>query len=149
MKKTIVKQHADLLEKIEIIDEEKWLYIHYWKGNYEKKAMFLKHRDKSIESHFDDFFAENAVTYEMKREVNKIIKKQKGELEFLLKASSLHMGIGIMFAIAFLAGFKIGSLLDLMYGTYPLFTVIGLFSGIGLAGFTGFKMFQKYLKPQM
>jgi hypothetical protein len=59
------------------------------------------------------------------------------------------LGIGIMFAIACLAGFKLGSKLDLMFGAYPLFTVIGLFSGIGLAGFTGFKMIQTYLTPKL
>jgi hypothetical protein len=147
MKKTIVKKHDELIEKIEIIDEEKWVYVHYWRGDYEKKAMFLKSEEKSIEAHFQDFYNENAVTYEMIHETNKIIRKEKNELEYLLKASSLHLGLGIMFAIACIAGFKLGSKLDLVYGVYPVFTITGLFLAIGLGGLTGFIMIRKYLTP--
>ncbi|MCT8136862.1 AtpZ/AtpI family protein [Anaerobacillus sp. CMMVII] len=149
MKKTIVKQHEDMLEKMEIINEDRWIYVHYWRGNHEKTAIFLKDTDKSIDHYFQEFYSENAVTFQMICEVNKFIRKQKDDLEYVLKVSSLHLSLGIMFALACLAGFKLGSKLDVIYGIYPLFTLIGLFIGIGFAGFSGYKMIQKFLKPDM
>lgn len=149
MKRTFIKKNEDVIEKFELIDEEKWVYVHYSRGKHEKKAMFLKKRGKPLKYHLQDFFIENGVTYEMTRDVNRVILHEKVDFEDLVKASSLHMGIGIMFAIACITGFKLGAKLDLMFGRYPLFTLIGLFLGISLGGFTAFKMMKKYLIPHM
>lgn len=147
MKRTIIKKHDNFEEKFEFIDEEKWVYVHYSRDEYHKKAMFLKNDEQSIEHHLDDFFKENNVTFRMEHEIKKVLYKQKLNLETLLKASSLHLGIGIMFALSCIIGFKLGTHFDITYEKYPLFTLIGLFTGIGLASFTGYKMIKKYIMP--
>ena len=49
------------------------------------------------------------------------------------------MGIGWYFAISIVGGIVGGLLLDGWLDTKPLFTILGLFAGLALAAYGGFK----------
>lgn len=73
-------------------------------------------------------------------------KGRKDFTNFLLKAISMYLVIGIAVALSVFAGYKIGANLDIRYSFFPTFTLIGIFSGIGAGSLTGFFIIQKYMK---
>jgi F0F1-type ATP synthase assembly protein I len=154
MKHMFTKYLGRVTENLELGFEEKWIYVHYQKGSIEKTACLLKNKMKSDEVYLDEFFEENKVSEEMKKEVNKFFKNEKNNNDahwneftiFLMKALSLNMVFGITIAISVYGGYKLGSLLDTHYNIYPPFTLIGTFLGIGIGGVTVYSMVHKYFK---
>lgn len=70
-------------------------------------------------------------------------------INFLLKALSLNMVFVFTLALSVYTGYKLGLFLDDRYESYPTFTLIGTFSGVGLGMATVYLMIQKYLKPSI
>jgi len=154
MKHKFTKYLGRVTENLELSFEEKWIYVHYTRGSSEKTACLLKNENKSEEEYLETFFQENKVSSEMKKEVNKFLKNERNRrndihwnefTNFLLKALSLNMAIGIAIALSVYGGFKLGTFLDGRYEVYPVFTLIGTFLGIGIGGLTVYSMVQKYV----
>jgi hypothetical protein len=157
MRHKFTKNLGRVTEKLEFGFEEKWIYVHYKKGDLEKTACLLKNENKSEEEYLNGFFEENKVSEEMKNEVKTFFSNGKNYsrehwnefTSFLIKALSLNMVFGITIAISVFGGYKLGDLLDDRYGIYPVFTLIGTFLGIGIGGATVYSMVQKYFKPSI
>ncbi|MDF2854600.1 MAG: hypothetical protein K0Q87_451 [Neobacillus sp.] len=154
MKHKFTKYLGRVTENLELGFEDKFIYVHYTKGNIEKTACILKNENKSELEYLEKFFSDNNVSEEMRKDVKKFIKSGKdtdGEewnefTNFLMKTLSLNMVFGITIALTVFAFYKLGSYLDTTYGLYPMFTLIGTFFGIGIGGLTGYVMYQKYFK---
>ena len=76
-------------------------------------------------------------------------KQWKEFTNFLMKTLSINMVFGITVAVTVYGGYKVGTFLDARYSLYPLFTLVGLFSGIGIGGLAGYVMVQKYFKSSV
>ena len=154
MKHKFTKYLGRVTENLELGFEDKFIYVHYTKGNTEKTACILKNENKTEIEYLEDFFADNNVSEEMRKDVRKFLKSDKdanGEewnefTNFLMKTLSLNMVFGITIALTVFAFYKLGSYLDTTYSFYPMFTLIGTFFGIGIGGLTGYVMYQKYFK---
>lgn len=152
MKQKFIKHFNRITESIEIGIEESWIHIHYKKDMVEKTVFALRNNKVTIEAYFEEFFEENRVSEEMKTDVREYLKnlKQPANLHwrefkhFLSKAISLHLVFGITIALLAFGGYKLGLILDNHYFQYPLFTVIGFFSGIVIGGFLTYGIGQKY-----
>jgi hypothetical protein len=153
MKQTFTKYIGRVTEELELNLEDKWIYAHYTRGAFEKTACILKNGNKSQVDYLNGFFKENSVSDEMKKEVDKYLMNLKDSngsthwkefTNFLLKTLSLNTALGIAIAIAVYLGYLLGTRLDAHYNISPLFTLLGIFSGIGLGGFAGYSMVQKY-----
>jgi hypothetical protein len=150
-----IKHFNRITESIEIGLKESWIYIHYTKDTIEKTVYALKNEDMSIEDYFEKFFHENNVSDEMQKDVRHYLQNEKIPsnahweefINFLLKALSLHMVFGVTIALTVFAGYKLGNLLDHQYQLYPLFTVVGFFSGILIGGLITYFLGQKYAHP--
>jgi F0F1-type ATP synthase assembly protein I len=156
MKQTFTKYMGRVTEKLELDLEDKFIYAHYTKGSIEKTACILKNENKSQVDYLSGFFKENSVSDTMKKEVEKYLMNVKDSnstapwkefTNFLLKTLSLHTALGISIAIAVYLGYLLGTMLDERYTIFPLFTLTGIFLGIGIGGFTAYSMVQKYSKP--
>lgn len=156
MKQTFTKYLGRITEKLELGLEEKWIYLHYTKGTFERTACILKNAEKSQQEYLEGFYKENGVSEAMKKEVEKFFMNEK-EFEdgtkhwqefanFLMKALSINMALGITIALTIYCGYKLGTFLDAHYDFYPAFTLTGIFSGIGIGVLTGYSMIQKYFK---
>lgn len=154
MKHKFTKYLGRVTEILELGFEDKFIYVHYTKGNTEKTACILKNENKSEVEYLEGFFTDNNVSEEMRKDVRKFLKGDKdnhGEewnefTNFLMKTLSLNMVFGITIALTVFAFYKLGSYLDTTYSFYPMFTLIGTFFGIGIGGLTGYVMYQKYFK---
>lgn len=157
MKQTFTKYFGRITEKLELSIEEKWIYVHYTKGNFEKTSCILKNEDKPIQDYLSSFYKENSVSEAMKKEIEKYLMNMKNESNtahwkeftaFLMKALSLHLVLGVTIAIMVYGGYQLGAKLDSTYDMYPLFTLLGLFIGLGIGGLAGFSMIKKHSKDQ-
>lgn len=156
MKQKFIKNFNRYTETLELGMEENWTYIHYTKGKIEKTACVLKDGEITLDAYLENFFKENQVSEEMKKDARKFLRNEKNLTSyhwkeftnFLLKALSLHMVFGITIALAVFAGYKLGTNLDNHYDLYPIFTVVGFFTGIGVGGLTAYTMVQKYFIPE-
>ncbi|MDR6124699.1 F0F1-type ATP synthase assembly protein I [Bacillus sp. SLBN-46] len=152
MKHKFTKYLGRITENLEIGLEEKWIYVHYTKGSIEKTACLLKNENKSEEAYLEAFLEENKVSEEMRKEIKTFFKNGQSQRDkhwnestnFLMKAVSLNMVFGIAIAISVFAGYKLGDLLDNRYDIYPVFTLIGIFLGIGVGGATVYSLVHKY-----
>lgn len=157
MKHKFTKTFERVTENLVLGFEQKWIYVHYKKGTIEKTACLLKNDNKSDEEYLEGFFEENEVSEEMKKEVTNFLKSGKNNsnehwnefTNFLIKALSLNMVFGITIALCIFGGYKLGVLLDTHYNVNPTFTLIGIFSGIGIGGVTVYSMIQKYFKTSI
>lgn len=154
MKQTFTKYFGRITEKLDLGLEEKWIYVHYTKGTFEKTACILKNTDKPQEEYLASFFKENGVSEAMKKEVEKFFinvidtsgtAEWKEFVNFLLKILSVHVVIGITVGLAVYSGYKLGDTLDERYNLFPLLTLIGTFLGIGIGGLAGYTMIYKYV----
>jgi phage pi2 protein 07 len=156
MKQTFTKYLGRITEKMDLSIEEKWIYVHYKKGNLEKTACILKSNNESVHEFFTSFYKENGVSEAMRKEVEKYIMNAKDVSKaeqwkeftnFLMKTLSLHTVLGVMMAIAVFAGYKLGANFDTQNDTSPAFTLVGIFMGIAIGGVSGYMMFRKYSTP--
>lgn len=156
MRQTFTKYLGRITEKLELGIEEKWIYLHYTKGTFERTACILKNAEKSQQEYLEGFYKENGVSEAMKKEVEKFFMNEK-EFEdgskhwqefanFLMKALSINMALCITIALTIYCGYKLGTFLDARYDLYPAFTLTGIFFGIGIGALTGYSMIQKYFK---
>lgn len=154
MRHKFTKHLGRVTENLELGFEEKVIYVHYTKGKTEKTACILKINDKTKSEYLESFFEENKVSEEMKKEVRKFLNNEKNFNDqhwnefsnFLMKTLSLNMVFGLTIALTIFGFYKLGSFLDAQYGFQPWLTVIFTFIGIGIGGFTGYVMIQKYFK---
>ncbi|MEH7072477.1 DUF3939 domain-containing protein [Neobacillus drentensis] len=154
MRHKFTKSLGRVTESLELGFEEKWIYVHYKKGTIEKTACLLKNENKTEQEYLENFFEENQVSDEMKKEVNEFFNSGKNHSDehwkeftnFLIKTLSLNMVFGITIALTVFSGYKLGALLDDRYNIYPTFTLIGTFFGIGIGGISVYSMVQKYFK---
>ncbi|WP_413302358.1 AtpZ/AtpI family protein [Bacillus sp. 1P10SD] len=154
MKHKFTKYFGRITEILEIGLEEKWIYVHYTKGSIEKTACLLKNENKSEEAYLEAFLDENKVSEEMRKEIKAFFKNGQSHgdthwnesTNFLMKAVSLNMVFGIAIAISIFAGYKLGDVLDSRYDIYPVFTLIGIFLGIGVGGATVYSLVHKYFQ---
>lgn len=115
----------------------------------------MKSENKSEMEYLEDFFVENNVSEEIRKEVRKYLMNKKNHnspwsefTSFLMKTLSLNMVFAVTIILCVFGGYKLGTFLDSRYQIYPFYTLIGVFAGIGLGGFTIYSMIQKYFKPQ-
>jgi F0F1-type ATP synthase assembly protein I len=154
MRHKFTKYLGRVTENLELGFEEKYIYVHYTKGNTEKTACILKNKDKTKSEYLEPFFEENKVSEEMKKEVRKFLDNEKNFNDqhwneftnFLMKTLSLNMVFGLTIALTVFGFYKLGSFLDGRYGLQPWLTVVFTFIGIGIGGLTGYVMVQKYFK---
>lgn len=154
MRHKFTKYLGRVTENLELGFEEKFIYVHYTKGHTEKTACILKNNDKSQAEYLENFFEDNKVSDEMKKEVRKFLSNEKNFnnqhwndfTNFLMKTLSLNMVFGLIIALTVFGFYKLGSFLDGKYGIQPWLTVIFTFTGIGIGGLTGYVMVLKYFK---
>jgi F0F1-type ATP synthase assembly protein I len=154
MRHKFTKYLGRVTENLELGFEEKYIYVHYTKGNTEKTACILKNKDKTKSEYLEPFFEENKVSEEMKKEVRKFLDNEKNFNDqhwneftnFLMKTLSLNMVFGLTIALTVFGFYKLGSFLDGRYGLQPWLTVVFTFIGIGIGGLTGYVMVHKYFK---
>jgi F0F1-type ATP synthase assembly protein I len=154
MRHKFTKYLGRVTENLELGFEEKYIYVHYTKGNTEKTACILKNKEKTKSEYLEPFFEENKVSEEMKKEVRKFLDNEKNFnnqhwnefTNFLMKTLSLNMVFGLTIALTVFGFYKLGSFLDGRYGLQPWLTVVFTFIGIGIGGLTGYVMVQKYFK---
>jgi F0F1-type ATP synthase assembly protein I len=154
MRHKFTKYLGRVTENLELGFEEKYIYVHYTKGNKEKTACILKNKDKTKSEYLEPFFEENKVSEEMKKEVRKFLDNEKNFNDqhwneftnFLMKTLSLNMVFGLTIALTVFGFYKLGSFLDGRYGLQPWLTVVFTFIGIGIGGLTGYVLVQKYFK---
>jgi F0F1-type ATP synthase assembly protein I len=154
MRHKFTKYLGRVTENLELGFEEKFIYVHYTKGQTEKTACILKNNDKTKVEYLENFFEENNVSDEMKKEVRKFLSNEKNFNDqhwneftnFLMKTLSLNMVFGLTIALTVFGFYKLGSFLDGKYGIQPWLTVIFTFIGIGIGGLTGYVMVLKYFK---
>jgi hypothetical protein len=150
-----IKHFNRMTESIEISIQEGWIYIHYANDNIEKTVYALKNDEITIETYIEQFFKENRVSEEIRKDVRNYLRNEKPKgnahrdefINFLFKALSLHMVFGLTIALTVFAGYKLGMFLDHRYHQYPVFTVMGFFSGIIIGGLLTYIIGQKYAKP--
>jgi hypothetical protein len=154
MRHKFTKYLGRVTENLELGFEEKFIYVHYTKGQTEKTACILKNNEMTQAEYLENFFEENKVSEEMKKEVRKFISNEKNFNDqhwneftnFLMKTLSLNMVFGLTIALTVFGFYKLGSFLDGKYGIQPWLTVIFTFMGIGIGGLTGYVMVLKYFK---
>ncbi len=154
MRHKFTKYLGRVTENLELGFEEKFIYVHYTKGQTEKTACILKNNDKTKVEYLENFFEENNVSDEMKKEVRKFLSNEKNFNDqhwneftnFLMKTLSLNMVFGLTIALTVFGFYKLGSFLDGKYAIQPWLTVIFTFIGIGIGGLTGYVMVLKYFK---
>lgn len=56
------------------------------------------------------------------------------------------MGVGVYVGVSIFLGVYLGSLLDGKYETTPVFTLIGLFLGLAVAGWGIYKMLKAFIR---
>jgi F0F1-type ATP synthase assembly protein I len=54
------------------------------------------------------------------------------------------LSMGVTLALCVVAGFGLGWLVDLATGTFPVFALVGLLFGVGVASLYFYKMFKRY-----
>ncbi len=153
MKKSFSKSQGRFTEKLEIEIEEKWIYVYYSHGDIEKTAYILKNNENTDEGYLHEFWQENNVSDELKAEIRGFLqtrhKTEKDNLmqfsTFLIKAISYNLVIGAILAMSIFGGFKLGSKADNMMSIYPVFTIIGVFLGIGFGAYCGYVIIKHYL----
>lgn len=152
MKKTFVKNHDVHSERLELTNESKWFYIHYYKGNFQKASYILKSDPISAMEALEEFFNEFHVAESIRKDVRNYLKAAKDHssnwqdfTNFLVQMLSLNILIGITFAMAIFGGFKLGTSLDARFQLTPLFTVIGVLGGMGIGGLAGYLFIYKHM----
>jgi F0F1-type ATP synthase assembly protein I len=154
MKQRFTKEFNKITETLELALEENWTYVHYKKGTKEKTACVLKSSKQTLEDYLEIFFKENQISEDIKKDVRKYLKNEKNLVnfqwqeftDFLLKALTSHIVVGVAVAFSVFGGYKLGIFLDDRYNLYPLFTVIGFLVGIAIGGLTAYMMIMKYFK---
>lgn len=156
MKQKFIRHYGEITESLELGLEENWTYIHYKKGTVEKTACVLNNSQEALEDYLENFYKENLVSEEIIKDVHKFLQNEQNSVgsqwrkfvDFLLRTMSLQIVFGITVIIAVFAGYKLGTKLDSRFGRFPLFTVTGLFAGIGIGGLTIYSMVLKYFNPE-
>lgn len=156
MKQKFIRHYNGITESLELGLEENWTYIHYTKGTVEKTACVLNNSQESLDDFLEDFYKENLVSEEIIKDVHKFLQNEKNLVssqwskfvDFLLRTMSLQIVFGITILIAVIVGYKLGTKLDSHFHLYPLFTLIGLFAGMGIGGLTIYFLVLKYFKPE-
>jgi F0F1-type ATP synthase assembly protein I len=154
MNHRFTKYNGRVTENLELGFEENFIYVHYTKGAIEKNACILRNDNKTQLEYLENFFKENNVSEEMKKEVKKFLENGKnfnGDhwnefSSFLMKTLSLNMVFGLTIALTVFGCYKLGAYIDDVYNLYPWFTLILTLAGIGLGGLTGYSMVHKYFK---
>ncbi|MEC1522618.1 DUF3939 domain-containing protein [Neobacillus niacini] len=157
MRHKFTKYLGRVTENLELGFEEKFIYVHYTKGEIEKTACILKNNNKTKAEYLEPFFEENKVSEDMKKEVRNFLNNEKNFnnehwsefTNFLMKTLSLNMVFGLTIALTVFGFYKLGTYFDHRYGFEPWLTVIFTFGGLGLGGLTGYVMVQKYFKKSV
>jgi F0F1-type ATP synthase assembly protein I len=152
MKKTFAKNHDQTSEKLELTNDPKWFYIHYYKGSFQKATYILKSDPVSAREALEEFFNEYHVSEDIRKNVHTYLKADKDHssnwqdfTNFLVQMLSLNILVGLTFALAIFGGFKLGSELDHNFQLYPLFTIIGVLGGMAMGGFAGYLLIYKHI----
>ena len=152
MKKTFVKNHDKVSEKLELTNESKWFYIHYYKGSFQKATYILKSDQAAALEALENFFIEYHVSEDIRKDVSKYLKVTKDYssgwqdfTNFLVQMLSLNIMVGITFALSIFGGFKLGTALDNNMELYPLFTIIGVLGGMGTGGTAAYLLIYKHI----
>lgn len=101
------------------------------------------------------FFKENTVSEDIQKDERKFLKQEenlegfqwKQVIDFLSKALSSKIALGVTTALSVYGGYKLGTNLDNRFHFYPLFTFLCLMAGIGIGGLTTYMMILKFFKP--
>ncbi|HAQ07558.1 MAG TPA: hypothetical protein DCR24_08580 [Bacillus bacterium] len=152
MKKTFVKNHDKVSEKLELTNETKWFYIHYYKGSFQKATYILKSDPVAALESLEKFFIEYNVSENIRKDVNKYLKANQDHssswqdfTNFLVQMLSLNIMVGITFAFAIFGGFKLGTSLDNTMDIFPLFTITGVLGGMGIGGTASYLLIYKHM----
>jgi F0F1-type ATP synthase assembly protein I len=54
------------------------------------------------------------------------------------------LSMGVTLALCVAAGFGLGWLVDMPFGTFPVFALVGLLLGVGAASLYVYKLFERY-----
>lgn len=154
MNQKFTKEFNKITETLELGLEDNWTYVHYKKGEKEKTACVLKNNKQTLEDYLEAFFKENQVSEDIKKDVRKYLRNEKNLVgfqwqeftDFLLKALTSHIVVGVAIGLAVFGGYKLGIYLDDRYNLYPLFTIIGFLGGMVIGGLTAYMMIIKYFK---
>ncbi|NWQ42355.1 AtpZ/AtpI family protein [Bacillus sp. EB106-08-02-XG196] len=152
MKKEFIKEHGKMVERFILDNEEKWIYIHYHRGNFEKSSYILINTPDSTNEFIEKFFNEYNVSAEMQEEVRKHLSQETRTaqshfqefLSFLVTTLSLHLMIGVALGMSIFGGVKLGEWLDSVTNIAPAFTVIGVLFGIAIGGLIGYVMIYNF-----
>lgn len=155
MKRKFTKTHGKITETFEIGLEDKWIYVHYERGSSETNACLLKNENKTNLEYISGFLKENNVSEAMIKEIKTFLNNEKHTAEsrwkeftnFLMRALSLHLVLGMILALVLFAGFRLGSIWDGKLNVFPLFTLLGVFTGLAIGGISAYGIVLKYMKP--
>jgi F0F1-type ATP synthase assembly protein I len=153
MKTMYLKEHGKVLEKIEIQEETKWIFIKYIKGNFKKSSYIIKNDPETVKLSMDKFFEDCHASKEIIADVKDPLKKGKVAINanyqqfinFLITTSSVHIMIGFALGICIYGGYQLGVVMDTKLNNSPSFTVIGVLFGLGVGILTAYVIMNKYL----
>jgi hypothetical protein len=153
MKNVFIKEHGPIVEKIELQEEEKWIYVKYARGDFHKTAYIIKNDPDVAKETLTTFLKDCHASEEIIEDVNNPLKKGKKAVEtnfqefihFLIKTTSVHIMGAFALGLSIFAGYKLGARLDEQLNNYPSYTVIGLMFGLVVGCLIGYVMMYKYL----
>ena len=153
MRKTFVKTLGKVIEQLDLVIEEKWIYAYYSRAGKEKTAYILKNGSKTTEEYLNSFLEDNHVSEDLKTDIKKYLNSGSSKKEdnlqkfsiFLIKALSYNVVIGMIMGLSIFGGYKLGAIADTRFDIYPLFTIIGVLLGLVLGGLVSYVMIMKYM----
>ena len=154
MKKKFITSQGRIDETLELSEEQKWIYIHYLRGEHEKTAYIIKNEEKPLLNYLTDFLNECHVSEEIRDQLIEYLNKAEENSihtnwlhfsTFLIRTLSINVVILITLAASIFGGFKGGEWADEYFSRYPLFTIIGVLAGLVVGGLICFVIIHNYL----
>lgn len=70
MRKKFVISQGRINETLELSEENKYIYVHYLRGEHEKTAYIIKNEEKPILEYLSEFLNECHVSLELREQLN-------------------------------------------------------------------------------
>jgi hypothetical protein len=154
MRKKFVISQGRINETLEFSEENKYIYVHYLRGEHEKTAYIIKNEEKPILEYLSEFLNECHVSVELREQLKDFLTlldenaTQANWLQFstfLIRTLSINVVILMAMAASVYGGFKGGDWADNHFNRYPLFTIIGVLTGLIVGGLICFLIIHNYL----
>jgi hypothetical protein len=154
MKKKFVIPKGRINETLEFSEENKYIYVHYQRGEHEKTAYIIKNEEKPILEYLSEFLNECHASMELREELKDFVTKLEENgthanwlqySTFLIRTLSINVVILMAMAASVYGGYKGGDWADNQFSRYPMFTILGVLTGLIMGGLICFVIIHNYL----